>query len=603
MSDNYADILFPLVESCLPLETLRHWERVNSDFDYTLKEQLDGLIVVVRREVQAEERVATDHFVTISDLANVKPAQPCYLYIGYHGSAVYRKAFNMTHDEKRTLLTKTGCCFACSKREHLAWRCRLKFSSCGVRHILLNLRTFVAILHKGDIYGKIRGLIDTGSQRYYISGSLAGEMNYFQIGEEHLIQSLLGGYSMRLSKHSCYEARLRGLAIPSVVIQIDLKKLGIHLIEDMPGPVGVLIGADVAGKNWSSNRVVLSTGFAGVETLFCGTIMGTERSLLTNLAISFTMATVLRDMSQIYGNSKPLTSVIRLRRTYDLVRELPTNLQLAKERLVRVTKKMRHTPRLFEEYDSVFFEWLRLNIIKKSEEDVKGHYLLHRPVFKETSSTTKVYPVLDASANISRYPSFTDCSEQCPNLIELLPEISQLECRLTSKRHFYKSQFIPRIAITSNSCGDELITLKHSHVVFGVTCSPFLLEAVLYYHLNRCMEECFLGDSRFYVDNLATSVDDIGEAKKGQALATKIMAQGGFNLRGWEFSGDTSEELAPILDLNGIASPIHSASMSIDGRRKVQSMTQRVNDPIGFNGPAILSLKLMLQTLWENKLA
>ncbi|KAJ8890283.1 hypothetical protein PR048_009791 [Dryococelus australis] len=91
------------------------------------------------------------------------------------------------------------------------------------------------------------------------------------------------------------------------------------------------------------------------------------------------------------------------------------------------------------------------------------------------------------------------------------------------------------------------------------------------------------------MDNFVTSVENIGEIKKVQALDTKIMAQGGFNLRGWEISGDTSEELTPIW---GLKWNCKSDTLSLG----------RVFDPICFSGLAILSLKLMLQTLWEMKL-
>ncbi|KAJ8878255.1 hypothetical protein PR048_018832, partial [Dryococelus australis] len=107
ISDRNAAILFPLAESCLPLETLWHWEQ-------------------------------TDHFFTTSDLANVNTAEKCPFCIGYHGSFC-QKTVTMSHDEKRTLLTRAGCCFACAKRGHLAWRCRAKIQtivSCLTKMIL-----------------------------------------------------------------------------------------------------------------------------------------------------------------------------------------------------------------------------------------------------------------------------------------------------------------------------------------------------------------------------------------------------------------------------------------------------------------------------------
>ncbi|GFV57517.1 uncharacterized protein TNCV_4561531 [Trichonephila clavipes] len=61
----------------------------------------------------------------------------------------------------------------------------------------------------------------------------------------------------------------------------------------------------------------------------------------------------------------------------------------------------------------------------------------------------------------------------------------------------------------------------HCRVVFGVSSSPFLLNAVISYHLER---EKFQTESlrktighlkeRFYVDNLVTSVNDVTELEQ-----------------------------------------------------------------------------------------
>ncbi|KAJ8876383.1 hypothetical protein PR048_020828 [Dryococelus australis] len=434
-------------------------------------------------------------------------------------------------------------------------------------------QTFVAILHYGNIHRKIRVLI--------VCGSLAGEMNYVQIGEEHLscsvrrlllgiVEALMlqGTYSNFACQFSVLDQTVIDsvipLAIPSVVVQKDLKKFGIHHNERTPGPIVVLIGADVAGKIWYGSRVVLSTGVVAVETLLGWTLAGTEKKptvtlCCTNLATTFTMKIVTTgDITDLWklevigisdlaekekSDLKRLSALEHFKRTvefvegkyqvkfpwYGLVCDLPTNLQLAKEQLVRVTKKMHHIPRLFEEYDSVL---------------CSGHYLSHRPMLKNSSSITNVCSVFDSSVKICRYPSLNDCLEQGPNMIELLPDILLHFRDNTIGKTFLQISFHPEdrdyLKFLRWAAADELITLKHSCVAFRITCSPFLLAAVLDYHLRRCMEECTLDDvkriqqikRRFYMDKLATSVDHIGEAEKVQVLATKTMTQVGFNLRG-----------------------------------------------------------------------
>ncbi|KAJ8885093.1 hypothetical protein PR048_011289 [Dryococelus australis] len=275
ISDNYEAILFPLVESCLPLETLLHWERPNSDFDAPLKEQMYSLILIVKREIQ---------LMCYKNPVNGRP----------------------TDKDETPLLTL-----------------------------------------KSDILA---------------------------------------------NNHS--------------------------------------LAVNASSKIWSGNRVVLSTGVVAVEILFGLTLMGTVKKLpfvccSTNFAIILMMATVttedvtdlrklkaigISDPAEKNRDTKILAALEHFKRTVEFVDG-------------RYQVKLPCAARLFEDYDSMIQERLSLNIIEESEENTKGHYLSHRPVVKETSSTAKVCPVFDGLAKTGRYPSLNDCLEQVPNLIELLPDI------------------------------------------------------------------------------------------------------------------------------------------------------------------------------------
>ncbi|GFW97596.1 integrase catalytic domain-containing protein [Trichonephila clavipes] len=97
-------------------------------------------------------------------------------------------------------------------------------------------------------------------------------------------------------------------------------------------------------------------------------------------------------------------------------------------------------------------------------------------------------------------------------------------------------------------------TYRHARVAFGVTSSPFLLMAVINYHLlkesvkERYSEEFLkkLQDS-FYVDNCVTSVQNNAELRIFVESATNVMKEGMFDLR-WESSAIPSESfLAPVM--------------------------------------------------------
>ncbi|KAJ8871454.1 hypothetical protein PR048_027771 [Dryococelus australis] len=503
-------ILFSWVESCLPLETMQHWEQVNSDFDVYLKEQLDRLIVFFIREVQAEERVAlsnasntpclkpnkrrrmfinkTDHYVTTSDLDN---------------------ALNMSHDEKRTLHTQnTDNNSLLPDKDDSPFLPNSESDLLTVNHSLaasasndVYLQTFVTILHNGDIRNRV--LIDSISLRSYILGSLAGEMNYVYIGKEHQINDLFRGYSMGLLKHSCYKACMREL------------------------------NSNFACKFSVLNQPVIATAIplALPKEAFCVTCCS------TNL-ITFTMKTVTTgDIIDLWkletiSISNPAEKISDMKRL---------------SALEHLKKKL-------------------FDIVEKSEEDVRGHYLSHCLVLKDTSSTTKVWPVFDSSAKIGRYPSLNDYNKTVGVSADIEKAFLQIAVH-PENRHYPK--FLWWTA-------DDELTTNIPMPFFVVTGSPFILTAVLDYHLSRCMEECSPGDVK-----PCNECRQISKAKKVQVLATKIMAQGGFNLRGWEFSGDTSEELTSTF---GLKWNRKSDTLNVDWWEKVfgrKKLTINVADSMG----------------------
>ncbi|GFU52122.1 uncharacterized protein TNCV_4958541 [Trichonephila clavipes] len=150
------------------------------------------------------------------------------------------------------------------------------------------------------------------------------------------------------------------------------------------------------------------------------------------------------------------------------------------------------------DYEEVFNEWENEDIIEKVEshqEIDEEHYLPHRPVFKE-NSTTKVRPVFDGSAKEKNSPSINDCLEKGPNLIELIPS-------LINRFRFGK---------------------------FG--------GATIEFHLKNApdhyKETAHTLLESFYVDNLVCSVNSKEKLDKLIVESQEILEEGKFELRGWE---------------------------------------------------------------------
>ena len=89
----------------------------------------------------------------------------------------------------------------------------------------------------------------------------------------------------------------------------------------------------------------------------------------------------------------------------------------------------------------------------------------------------------------------------------------------------------------------EIIVYRFDRVVFGVKSSPFLLNAVLRYHIKQYEDidpdfvECLT--NAFFVDDLVTSCKDVDAGYSLYVKARERMRKGGFKLRKWKTNDQT----------------------------------------------------------------
>ena len=79
----------------------------------------------------------------------------------------------------------------------------------------------------------------------------------------------------------------------------------------------------------------------------------------------------------------------------------------------------------------------------------------------------------------------------------------------------------------------DLLTVCFTRVVFGVSASPFLINATIRHHLEGYSPSDVIDKllKSFYVDDLVSGADDEKEAYKLYRDSKSILKQGGFNLR------------------------------------------------------------------------
>ncbi|GFY58480.1 integrase catalytic domain-containing protein [Trichonephila inaurata madagascariensis] len=164
----------------------------------------------------------------------------------------------------------------------------------------------------------------------------------------------------------------------------------------------------------------------------------------------------------------------------------------------------------------------------------------------------------------------------------------------------------------------------YRRVVFGLSCSPYLLGATIRFHRQNVPHNfektATLLLESFYVDNCVTSVDDHEELEKFVEESKTILSTAKFELRGWEhsYSDPESYDLLPpegkSISVLGLRWHLKTDSLTIDLRdcveddtpvtkRKILSTVHKIFDPLGFTCPVTLGPKVLLQECWKLKVS
>lgn len=241
----------------------------------------------------------------------------------------------------------------------------------------------------------------------------------------------------------------------------------------------------------------------------------------------------------------------------DKHKPLPDNYELALSRLNSLVKRLRRNHCIYKEYDQIITEQEQSGIVEKlkpneRETSEEVHYLPHQAVIRRDALSTKLRVVYDASAKISpQYPSLNDCIYTGPPLSSALLDIlvrfrahraglvADIEkaflniCVEDSQRDLMRFLWV----IDMNAEDPEVEVYRFNRVLFGMNCSPFLLNATLNYHIKS-----YYGDNHaladrvldgFYVDDWTSGGNDEDEALMLCNTAKSCMSAGGFNLRKW----------------------------------------------------------------------
>ena len=231
---------------------------------------------------------------------------------------------------------------------------------------------------------------------------------------------------------------------------------------------------------------------------------------------------------------------------------LPCHYNLSVKRLTGLLRRLRQTPDILQQYDAVIRDQLERGIVEVVDDAGSQtnltHYLPHHPVVREDKSTTKLRIVYDASAKTSG-PSLNDCLYAGPkfgqSIMDILLRFRTHKTALTADiekaflmisvapHHRDVLRFLWVDDISKQS--PKIVTLRFTCVVFGVSSSPFLLNATIKHHVEKYKdahpEFVNMFTRSIYVDDVTYGASDDNATFELYVKSKKVLAEGGFNLR------------------------------------------------------------------------
>jgi len=262
---------------------------------------------------------------------------------------------------------------------------------------------------------------------------------------------------------------------------------------------------------------------------------------------------------------------------------------------------------------------------------------------KESSTTTKLRMVFDASAKTTSGLSLNDLLLPGPSLYPSLPSVlNKFRCHQFGMSADISKMF-REVALNEEeknyhrflmeSKEGEIEDWRMCRLTFGVTSSPFLATQVLRQvakdHQLECPIASDLIHTVFYVDDVLTEADSVDQAKIVRKKLNELLNCAQMKLRKWRSNSQALLDSIPE-DLRveeGLQIPseqsrgaktlgvywdtvfdtLHVSVPSIElnkppTKREVASAAARVFDVLGWFAPAVVWVKILLQQIWELRL-
>lgn len=325
---------------------------------------------------------------------------------------------------------------------------------------------------------------------------------------------------------------------------------------------------------------------------------------------------------------------------------LGNSFDQALRRFQGLERRFKSDPTLCSKYKEFMNEYLLSNhmhlVPKQTVENQVCYYMPHHPVIKESSSTTKLRVVFDASMKSRSGISLNDIMTVGPVIQQ---DLISIVLRFRTYAYVFTADIVKmyrQIKLDSSQTdlqriiwrsdpNDNVEVYALSTVTYGTASAPYLATKCL----NQLSQDegsdfplaCKVLQTDFYMDDVLTGSNSLCEAKLLQGQLIELLHRAGFELRKWCSNNKELLEIIPnehvethlpcSIEEKGAIKTLGLLWQPIDDqfqftitcnnthsltKRDVLSSIARIFDPLGLLGPVVIKAKLFLQELWSLKL-
>ena len=303
------------------------------------------------------------------------------------------------------------------------------------------------------------------------------------------------------------------------------------------------------------------------------------------------------------------------------------------------------TKKTLQPFQDVVREYFTLDHAEEvphSDIDRASYYLPVHAVVKESSTSTKVRAVFDASARTTTGSSFNDQLLPGPNLYPPLTDVLiRFRCHSSAVSADISKMFREILLNAEErdwhrflfrAADNTIRDARMKRLTFGVKSSPFLATQALRRHAQTHLEshpsaaQTILSD--FYVDDVLSGAPTTELAFKLFQDLRDLLSDACMDLRKWRTNDPALRQLIPEHLLETDACPISPAAPKALGihwdtradvlhvavpdlpppstkitKRVIASITAGVFDVLGIFAPVVISARILFQDTWKRGLS